>query len=64
MSTELGVIRHRAGLERAVAAFARLAPCNPAASLCLRIAQAALARPASLGAHAMRDDPTALSQAA
>jgi len=64
MSTELGVIRHRAGLERAVAAFARLAPGNPAASLCLRIAQAALARPASLGAHAMRDHPAALSQAA
>jgi L-aspartate oxidase len=55
MSTELGVLRDTAGLQRAAAAFAELAPGNPAAGLCLRIAQAALARPVSVGAHAMRE---------
>jgi L-aspartate oxidase len=55
MSAYLGVLRERAGLERAVAEFSGLATGNPAAALCLRIAEAALARPVSVGAHAMRD---------
>jgi len=64
MSAELGVVRTRAGLERAAAAFAAMAPGNPAAGLCRRIADAALARPASIGAHAMGDAPARLDQAA
>jgi L-aspartate oxidase len=65
MSAALGVVRSRDGLERAAAAFTAMAPENPAAALCLRIARAALARPASIGAHAMRADThTALHQAA
>jgi L-aspartate oxidase len=60
MSAELGVVRTRPGLERAVATFAALAPGNPAAGLCQRIADAALARPASIGAHAMQADAPAL----
>jgi L-aspartate oxidase len=54
MSTHLGVLRDPAGLAAAASAFRTLAPHNPAASLCLRITQAAQARPASIGAHAMR----------
>jgi L-aspartate oxidase len=55
MGTELGVLRTRAGLERAAAAFGQMAE-NPAAALCLRIARAALARTGSVGAHAMDVD--------
>jgi len=58
MSTYLGVLRTRAGLEYAIAEFARMATGNQAASLCLRIAEAALGRPVSAGAHAMRDVDT------
>jgi len=64
MSAELGVMRNRAGLERALAAFTSLAPGNPAAALCQRIGQAALARPISIGAHAMQGGAAALRQAA
>jgi L-aspartate oxidase len=64
MSARLGVLRDRAGLDHAIAEFARLAPGNPAADLCLRIAQAARARTGSVGAHAMREVSAALSQAA
>jgi L-aspartate oxidase len=53
MSTHLGVLRDPAGLAAAASAFRTLAPHNPAAALCLRITQAAQARPASVGAHAM-----------
>jgi len=63
MSTHLGVLRDRPGLERAVAEFSKLAPANQAAALALRIAEAALARPISAGAHAMRDE-AALHKAA
>jgi L-aspartate oxidase len=55
MSLRLGVLRDAPGLECAAEAFAALAPGNPAAALCLRIAQAALARPGSVGAHALRE---------
>jgi L-aspartate oxidase len=55
MSTHLGVLRDRAGLQRTIAEFSALAPGNPVTALCLRIAEAALARPVSVGAHAMRD---------
>jgi len=63
MSTHLGVLRDRPGLERAVAEFSKLAPANQAAALALRIAEAALARPISAGARAMRDE-AALHKAA
>jgi L-aspartate oxidase len=63
MSAELGVVRTRPGLERAAARFAAMED-NPAAALCRRIAEAALARPASIGAHAMGDTPARLDHAA
>jgi L-aspartate oxidase len=53
MSAHLGVLRHTTGLRQAIAALAPLEPGNPAAALACRIAQAALARPVSIGAHAM-----------
>ncbi len=55
MSAHLGVLRDAAGLRDAAEAFAALAPANPAAALALRIAQAALARETSVGAHARAD---------
>ncbi len=63
MSTHLGVLRDAAGLHSALAQLAPLAAGNPAAQLAQLIAEAALARPLSVGAHARRDDPD-LSQAA
>jgi L-aspartate oxidase len=53
MSAHLGVLRHTTGLRQAIAALAPLEPGNPAAALACRIAQAALASPVSIGAHAM-----------
>jgi L-aspartate oxidase len=64
MSTHLGVLRSRAGLEQAIMKLSALAPANQAAALALRIAQAALARPVSAGAHAMQAEPAILNQAA
>jgi L-aspartate oxidase len=64
MSAHLGVLRDRAGLETAARLFAGLAPHNDVAGLCLRIAQSALARRVSVGAHAMRDDAAILHRAA
>ena len=58
MSSHLGVLRDRPGLERAITELASLAPNNQAAALALRIAHAAFARPISAGAHAMRDKAT------
>jgi L-aspartate oxidase len=63
MSAHLGVVRDEAGLSQAAEAFAALAPANPAAALCLRMAQAALARKTSVGAHA-RADATSHDRAA
>jgi L-aspartate oxidase len=63
MSAKLGVLRDEAGMSEAAEAFAALAGQNPAAGLCLRIAEAALARKHSVGAHA-RADTTPLTQAA
>ncbi len=63
MSEHLGVLRTPAGLQRAVAQLQALAPGNPAAELGLRIAQAALARKTSVGAHAVQGT-AALHQAA
>ncbi len=64
MSAHLGVLRDAAGLRQAIAQLSPLAPGNSAAALALRIAQSALARPASIGAHARQDDPATLHQAA
>jgi L-aspartate oxidase len=58
MSQSLGILRNAAGLCRAISLFADQAK-NPAAALGLRIAQAALARKYSVGAHARLDDPRA-----
>ena len=55
MSAHLGVLRDAAGLTAAATAFAAMAGTNPAAALALRIAQAALARKDSIGAHARAD---------
>jgi L-aspartate oxidase len=55
LSTHVGVLRQRAGLAFAVAQLQALAPSNGAAALALRIAEAALARRDSVGAHAMAD---------
>jgi L-aspartate oxidase len=60
MSAHLGVLRNRAGLALALDRFQ--GP-NPAAQLCARIAQAALDRTASVGAHA-RSDAQPLTKAA
>ncbi|WP_298281666.1 L-aspartate oxidase, partial [Acidocella sp.] len=56
MSAHLGVLRSAGGLEEAVQKFARLAGGNPAAGLAQAIAQAALARKDSVGAHALVDN--------
>jgi L-aspartate oxidase len=55
MSAHLGVLRDEAGLAAAATAFAAMADTNQAAALCQRIAQAALARKESVGAHARAD---------
>ncbi len=52
MSAHLGVLRDAAGMGLAEEKFAEMAGQNPAAALALRIAQAALARKNSVGAHA------------
>jgi len=52
MSAHLGVLRDAAGMGLAAEKFAEMAGQNPAAALALRIAQAALARKNSVGAHA------------
>jgi L-aspartate oxidase len=64
MSAGLGVRRDAAGLNRAIARFAALAPGNEAARLGLMIARAALARRQSVGAHERTDAPAATRQAA
>ena len=56
MSTHLGVLRDAAGLHSAISRLTPLAAQNSAAKLALMIAEAALARPISIGAHARRDD--------
>ena len=56
MSTHLGVLRDADGLHSAISRLTPLAAQNSAAQLALMIAQAALARPVSIGAHARRDD--------
>jgi L-aspartate oxidase len=56
MTANLGILRDAAGLRRAIAEFAAH-PKNPAADLGRRIAQAALARQNSIGAHSRSDDP-------
>lgn len=62
MSAHLGVLRDAAGLECAMEALAALGG-NPASALALRVAQAALARKDSVGAHA-RIDTNQMSKAA
>jgi L-aspartate oxidase len=64
MSTHLGVLRDADGLHSAIAQLAPLAARNSAAQLALMIAQAALARPLSIGAHARRDNLNFAHQAA
>jgi amino acid adenylation domain-containing protein len=64
MSTHLGVLRDAEGMHSAIAQLSPLAPHNSAAQLALLIAQAALARTASVGAHARRDDPGFAGRAA
>jgi L-aspartate oxidase len=64
MSTHLGVLRDAAGLDRAILRLTPLAAGNKAAQLALMIAEAAIARPVSIGAHARRDDPNFMNQAA
>lgn len=64
MSAHVGVLRDEVGLKTVIASFEDLAGKNEAAQLCLRIAQAALARRASVGAHARRDEPAAIRKAA
>jgi len=64
MATHLGVLRDADGLQSAIAQLAPLAPHNSAAQLALLIAEAALARPASIGAHARADDLRFMNQAA
>jgi L-aspartate oxidase len=63
MSAHLGVLRAARGMTAALHMFAALAPGNPAAALAQRIAQAALARTDSVGAHARRE-PNILEKAA
>ncbi|HEY1857395.1 L-aspartate oxidase [Acidocella sp.] len=64
MSTHLGVLRDATGLHSAISRLTPLATENSAAQLALMIAQAAFARPVSIGAHARRDDPSFANQAA
>jgi L-aspartate oxidase len=63
MSAHLGVLRDAVGLRRAIAKLGPLAPESDAAKLGLLIAEAALARPNSVGAHA-RQDESSIRQAA
>lgn len=63
MSAHLGVLRDAAGLRAALAGFAALGD-NPAARLAARIAQAALDRPLSIGAHCRTDSPPSAGEAA
>jgi L-aspartate oxidase len=56
MTRHLGVLRDAHGLAAARAAFSRMASDDPAARLCLAIAEAAAARTHSVGAHTRRDD--------
>lgn len=55
MTEYCGVVRSGAGLSRAIAALSALQADNPAAKLALKIAQAALNRPQSVGAHMRLD---------
>jgi L-aspartate oxidase len=64
MSAHLGVLRNEVGLHQAIENFEAMAAQNPAAGLALSIAQAALARKNSIGAHARQDMPGILHQAA
>jgi L-aspartate oxidase len=64
MSAHLGVLRDAAGLRAAIGRLGALEAKNPAAGLGLMIAQAALARTGSMGAHARLDDARALNRAA
>ncbi len=64
MSAHLGVLRDAAGLKSAIAQFNALGTDNAVARLGLSIAQAALARTTSVGAHARRDEPNAIHKAA
>lgn len=63
MSAHLGVLRDAAGLRAALAGFAALEG-NPAARLAACIAQAALERPQSVGAHTRTDSPLPARDAA
>jgi L-aspartate oxidase len=63
MSTHLGVIRRQTGLRQAITTLTPLVRLNAAASLACKIAEAALARHVSVGAHAMAAE-SALDHAA
>ncbi|WP_298222752.1 L-aspartate oxidase [Acidocella sp.] len=58
MSLHCGVIRTVRGLGNAADALSEMAKENSAASLALKIVEAALARPTSVGAHALTDQST------
>lgn len=58
MTRHCGVLRSAVGLNLAVEALSPLQADNPAASLALKIVEAALNRPNSVGAHMRIDDPT------
>ncbi|MDR3515605.1 MAG: L-aspartate oxidase [Azospirillaceae bacterium] len=62
MSECVGVIRDRAGLERAVATLSPAAAHSDRALVALMIAQSALRRPESRGAHFRRDFPQPLPE--
>ncbi len=64
MSAHLGVLRDAAGLRSAIDQLTKLADQNSAARLGLMIAEAALARPVSIGAHTRNDAPAFAQQAA
>lgn len=64
MSAHLGVLRDAAGLDRAILQLTALAPDNEAAHLGLLIAEAALARKNSIGAHARQGERGIVQQAA
>jgi L-aspartate oxidase len=57
MPMHCGVLRTAKGLSQAAEVLSSMAPNNPAAELCLKIVQAALARTVSVGAHARADQP-------
>lgn len=58
MTHHCGVLRSATGLNQAIEALSPLQAQNPAASLALKIVEAALNRPNSVGAHRRIDDPT------